>query len=104
MTECKETFNLYFYEADSDISNEVIPYWDATTYNLVDTISADHLYEGYQNEETKLNIAKRDIPLPKELRGVYLTFQDTGACVSLMSLKVYYTVCPSITIWTMRFS
>ncbi|VDI80552.1 Hypothetical predicted protein [Mytilus galloprovincialis] len=96
MTASKESFNLYFYEAESDIAVDVIPSWDATTYDLIDIITADHS-EGYQNEENKLNITKRDIPLPKELRGVYLAFQDTGTCVSLMSLKVYYTVCPNIT-------
>ncbi|XP_071153076.1 ephrin type-B receptor 1-B-like [Mytilus edulis] len=97
MTASKESFNLYIYEAESDIADDVIRSWDATTYDVIDTITADHSYEVYQNEENKLNIAKRDIPLPKELRGVYLAFQDTGTCVSLMSLKVYYTVCPNIT-------
>ncbi|XP_071178028.1 ephrin type-B receptor 2-like [Mytilus edulis] len=96
MTACKESFNLYFYEAESDIADDVIPSWDATTYDLVDTITADHSYTGYQKEENKLIIEKRDMPLPKGLRSVYLALQDTGVCVSLMSLKIYYTVCANI--------
>ncbi|XP_052082127.1 ephrin type-B receptor 1-B-like isoform X4 [Mytilus californianus] len=97
LTACKETFHLYYYEADSDIANELMPSWDATTYTKVDVIAADYLYEGKQGEEIKLNFDKQEIALNKGLGGVYLAFQDTGACVSLISIKVYYIKCPNIT-------
>lgn len=34
-----------------------------------------------------------ELPLRTDKKGVYLVFRDQGACVSLLSIKVYYTVC-----------
>lgn len=97
LQQCKETFHLYYYEADSDFANELMPSWDAMTYTIVDKIAADYLYEGTPGETIKLNFEKREVALNKGLRGIYLAFQDTGACVSLISVKVYYIKCPNIT-------
>ncbi|ESO91241.1 hypothetical protein LOTGIDRAFT_105485, partial [Lottia gigantea] len=95
LQQCKETFNLYYYEADMDIANEMRPTWDAQTYTLVDKVPARHLYE--QPTEIKINTETRRIALRPNLRGVYFAFQDEGACVTLISIKVFYVVCPNIT-------
>ena len=34
-----------------------------------------------------------DLPLSGNKKGVYIVFRDQGACVSLLSIKVYYTLC-----------
>ena len=34
-----------------------------------------------------------DLPLTTQKKGVYIVFRDQGACVSLLSIKVYYTLC-----------
>lgn len=97
LQQCKETFHLYYYQADSDFANEMMPSWDAMTYTKVDKIAADYLYEGGKGETIKLNLENREVALNKNLRGIYLAFQDTGACVSIISVKVYYIKCPNIT-------
>ncbi|XP_050411635.1 ephrin type-B receptor 1-B isoform X2 [Patella vulgata] len=95
LQQCKETFNLYYYEAGSDIANEMMPTWDATAYKLVDKVAADHLYEA--PTEIKINTETRRIALRPNLHGVYFAFQDEGACVTLISIKVYHVMCPNIT-------
>ncbi|KAJ8319751.1 hypothetical protein KUTeg_001338 [Tegillarca granosa] len=93
---CKETFKLYYYEADSDIANEMMPTWDGMTYQLIDIIAAKELYT--DASEIKLNTVKKEVPLARGLGGVYFAFQDTGACVALISIQVYYVLCENTTI------
>uniref|UniRef100_H2ZQR7 receptor protein-tyrosine kinase n=1 Tax=Ciona savignyi TaxID=51511 RepID=H2ZQR7_CIOSA len=85
---CKETFNLYYYETDRDEAT-LFPPWREGTYIKVDTIAADKRF-GPGSKET--NFETRDIgPLTK--RGIYLAIQDTGACMALMHVRVYYKYC-----------
>ncbi|XP_041355341.1 ephrin type-B receptor 3-like [Gigantopelta aegis] len=82
---CKETFNLYYYEADSDIAKQEVPSWDSTTYKLIDKISGDYIY----TSEIKINSETRQIDQRPELVGVYFAFQDEGACLTFYSIKIY---------------
>ncbi len=34
-----------------------------------------------------------DIDVALSSKGVYFAFRDQGACVSILSIKVYYTLC-----------
>lgn len=92
---CQETFNLYYFEADRDFANSEMPTWDATAYSLVDKIPAQHL--GESSNDLPLNNVTKFVSLRKGVRGIYFAFQDTGACVSLISIKVYYKMCPNVT-------
>uniref|UniRef100_H2ZQS0 receptor protein-tyrosine kinase n=1 Tax=Ciona savignyi TaxID=51511 RepID=H2ZQS0_CIOSA len=86
---CKETFNLYYYETDETKQPLLFPPWREGTYIKVDTIAADKRF-GPGSKET--NFETRDIgPLTK--RGIYLAIQDTGACMALMHVRVYYKYC-----------
>lgn len=96
LQQCKETFNLYYYEADSDFANDRVPTWDSPTYTLIDKVAADFLYENPQ--DFTINTESRAVPLRPGLRGVYFAFQDEGACVTLLSVRVYYVTCPEITL------
>ncbi|XP_021367912.1 ephrin type-B receptor 1-B-like isoform X3 [Mizuhopecten yessoensis] len=96
LQQCKETFNLFYYEADSDIANEMMPMWDEISYQSIDKIAADHLYD--DNSNLKINKEDREVPLNRGLGGVYFSFQDTGACVTLISIKIYYVMCPNVTL------
>nr|KAG5691375.1 hypothetical protein BaRGS_008107 [Batillaria attramentaria] len=96
LQQCKETFNMYYYEADSDFANERKPTWDASTYQLIDKVAADHLYENPTH--FTINTETRDVNLNPQIRGVYFAFQDEGACVTLTSIRVYYVTCPAITV------
>lgn len=92
---CRETFNLYAYEADWDSANNEMPTWDDFSYTLVDIIPAQQL--GDSASDLKINNVTKFVPLRKGLRGIYFAFQDTGACVSIVTVKVYYKKCPQTT-------
>ncbi|KAK2907971.1 hypothetical protein Q8A73_009044 [Channa argus] len=87
---CKETFNLFYYESDSDSATASSPFWMENPYVKVDTIAPD---ESFSMLETgRVNTKVRSFgPLSKA--GFYLAFQDLGACMSLISVRVFYKKC-----------
>ncbi|XP_043915975.1 ephrin type-B receptor 3 isoform X2 [Protopterus annectens] len=90
---CKETFNLFYYESDTDSATESTPFWMENPYIKVDTIAPDESFSTL--ESGRVNVKVRSFgPLSK--KGFYLAFQDLGACMSLISARVYFKKCPSI--------
>uniref|UniRef100_A0A3Q2E9G1 receptor protein-tyrosine kinase n=1 Tax=Cyprinodon variegatus TaxID=28743 RepID=A0A3Q2E9G1_CYPVA len=86
---CKETFNLYSSEADADVGTT----FHKVQFKKVTTIAPDertNKNEMHINTETKVveNLSQK---------GFYLAFQDIGACVALLSVRVYYKTCPATT-------
>ncbi|XP_028824455.1 ephrin type-A receptor 7-like isoform X5 [Denticeps clupeoides] len=90
---CKETFNLYYQETDAEVGRNI----RESQYVKIDTIAADESFtQGDLGErKMKLNTELRIIG-PLSRRGFYLAFQDVGACIALVSVKVYYKKCWSI--------
>ncbi|XP_058248869.1 ephrin type-A receptor 7 isoform X2 [Hemibagrus wyckioides] len=90
---CKETFNLYYQETDAEMGRNI----RESQYVKIDTIAADESFtQGDLGErKMKLNTEVRIIG-PLSRRGFYLAFQDVGACIALVSVKVYYKKCWSI--------
>ena len=43
------------------------------------------------------------MPLTKGSKGVYFAFQDQGACISVLAIKVYYITCPNVTVNSATF-
>ncbi|XP_026862688.2 ephrin type-B receptor 3 isoform X4 [Electrophorus electricus] len=87
---CKETFNLFYYEADSDSATATSPFWMENPYVKVDTIAPDESFS--MLESGRVNTKIRSFgPLSKA--GFYLAFQDLGACMSLISVRVFYKKC-----------
>ncbi|CAI5781857.1 ephrin type-A receptor 10 isoform X1 [Podarcis lilfordi] len=89
---CKETFNLYYAESDSSLGPNV----SEQKYAKIDTIAADESFtQGDLGErKMKLNVELREIGHLSK-RGFHLGFQDVGACVALVSVRVYYKKCLS---------
>ncbi|NXQ26545.1 EPHAA protein, partial [Alaudala cheleensis] len=87
---CKETFNLYYVESDSDLGRGV----RESKHTKIDTIAADESFtQGDLGErKMKLNTELREIGHLSK-RGFHLGFQDVGACVALVSVRVYYKKC-----------
>ena len=94
LQQCKESFRLLYYQAGSDFGNAMMPTWDQDTYSSIDVIAADQTFsvgsEGIINTET------RSVPVTKN--GVYFAFQEEGTCATLISVKVYYIICPQVTV------
>ncbi|XP_076451598.1 ephrin type-A receptor 4-like isoform X2 [Babylonia areolata] len=97
LQQCKETFNLYYYEANDDFANDKFPTWDTQTYTLIDKVAADYMWETTRDEIT-INTERRSVVLNPNIRGVYFAFQDEGSCVNLISVRVFYVTCPAITV------
>nr|XP_008171475.1 ephrin type-A receptor 5 isoform X17 [Chrysemys picta bellii] len=90
---CKETFNVYYFESDDADGRNV----KENQYIKIDTIAADESFTELDlgDRVMKLNTEVRDVgPLTK--KGFYLAFQDVGACIALVSVRVYYKKCPSV--------
>ncbi|CAH2318598.1 ephrin type-A receptor 8-like [Pelobates cultripes] len=90
---CKETFNLYYFESDRDLGTST----RESQFLKIDTIAADESFTSVDLgvRRLKLNTEVRDVgPLNK--RGFYLAFQDIGACIAIVSVRVYYKKCPSM--------
>lgn len=94
LQQCKESIQLYYYEAESDFANEMMPTWDTETYNHIDVVAADQTFTS--RDDVVVNTEVRSVNLNR--RGVYFALRDVGACISLMSFRVYYIMCPSVTL------
>ncbi|XP_038617998.1 ephrin type-B receptor 1 isoform X2 [Tachyglossus aculeatus] len=94
---CKETFNLYYYETDSVIATKKSAFWTEAPYLKVDTIAADESFSqvDFGGRLMKVNTEVRSFG-PLTRNGFYLAFQDYGACMSLLSVRVFFKKCPSI--------
>jgi len=107
---CKETFALLYKEMEAPIQQQQqldqqqqqqsagaglanASFAQSDSYTLVDAIAAD---EGRftSNTDVVINTEIRSIPVSK--RGVYFAFRDQGACLSLISIKIYHLHCPQM--------
>lgn len=89
---CKETFNLLYLETDDDQGS----HFREHQFSKIDTIAADESFTQMDlgDRILKLNTEVREVgPLTK--KGFYLAFQDVGACVALVSVRVYFKKCPN---------
>lgn len=89
---CKESFKLMFFESDGDVANATYPSWDDDAYRSVDIIAADRLFTDIDN--ATINDITRSVAPAKN--GVYFAFYDQGACMTLLSVRIYYVVCPDL--------
>eukprot|EP00064_Thunnus_orientalis_P006920 superscaffoldBa00000744_g6939 len=94
---CKETFNLYYYESDSDTATRNSPAWMENPWIKVDTIAADESFSQVDlgGRVMKINTEIRSFG-PVSRNGFYLAFQDYGGCMSLIAVRVFYRKCPRI--------
>ncbi|XP_041940028.1 ephrin type-A receptor 6-like isoform X2 [Alosa sapidissima] len=88
---CKETFNLFYMESDEAHGIK----FKSSQYTKIDTIAADESFTQMDlgDRILKLNTEVREVG-PITRKGFYLAFQDIGACIALVSVRVYYKKCP----------
>uniref|UniRef100_A0A8C9VQD8 receptor protein-tyrosine kinase n=1 Tax=Scleropages formosus TaxID=113540 RepID=A0A8C9VQD8_SCLFO len=91
---CKETFNLFYYQADTDEATATYPPWMENPYVKVDTVAADFLLR--KGGERKFNVKILRLGTLNK-RGFYLAFQAQGACMALLSVRVFFKKCPALT-------
>ena len=101
---CKETFQMLYAESDGMASTN----FSESSYKYLKTIAPN---SDVQNGASPQSLASSttssttsstsspifktevDLALRSNKKGVYLVFRDQGACVSLLSIRVYYTLC-----------
>ncbi|NWJ08118.1 EPHA2 protein, partial [Crypturellus undulatus] len=90
---CKETFNLYYAESDVDYGTN----FQKRLFKKIDTIAPDEITarDDFAARSVRLNTEVRSVG-PLSRKGFYLAFQDLGACVALLSVRVYYKKCPAV--------
>lgn len=81
---CKETFNLFTSESDADVGTT----FRKGQFKKVATIAPDEI----SKNELRINTDTRVVE-NLSLKGFYLAFQDIGACIALLSVRVYYKTC-----------
>uniref|UniRef100_H2YTV7 Eph LBD domain-containing protein n=1 Tax=Ciona savignyi TaxID=51511 RepID=H2YTV7_CIOSA len=86
-SQCKETFNIFYYEVDSDVATTTFPPWREQPYVKIDTVAA--------NSINQVNSKSFSFG-PIHRKGIYLAVQDQGACMSLISIRLYYFYCHKI--------
>uniref|UniRef100_A0AAR2JN67 receptor protein-tyrosine kinase n=1 Tax=Pygocentrus nattereri TaxID=42514 RepID=A0AAR2JN67_PYGNA len=90
---CRETFGLYLSETDMDVGTS----FRKGQFRKIATVAPDEVTanRGSGRASVRENVETKVIgPLSK--RGFYLAFQDMGACVALLGVRVFYTTCPAI--------
>ncbi|XP_023284361.1 ephrin type-B receptor 4-like, partial [Seriola lalandi dorsalis] len=90
---CKETFNLYYYQSDSDEATPTHPVWMENPYTKVATVAADHLLRRGGERRSNIKLLRLE---PLRGAGLYLAFQSQGACMALLSVRVFYRKCPPL--------
>ncbi|XP_077424006.1 ephrin type-A receptor 2 isoform X2 [Vanacampus margaritifer] len=84
---CKETFNLFTSESDVDVGTT----FRKGQFKKVTTVAPDEITS---KNELRINTETRVVENLSR-KGFYLAFQDIGACVALLSVRVYYKTCPA---------
>ncbi|XP_055454314.1 ephrin type-B receptor 6 isoform X3 [Psammomys obesus] len=106
---CRETFTLYYRQAEEPDSPDSISAWHLKRWTKVDTIAADESFPASSSSSSwavgphrtgqrvglQLNVKERSFG-PLTQRGFYVAFQDTGACLALVAVKLFSYTCPSV--------
>ncbi|XP_058929445.1 ephrin type-B receptor 6 isoform X4 [Kogia breviceps] len=103
---CRETFTLYYRQAEEPDRSDSISPWHLKRWTKVDTIAADESFPASsawavgprgagQRAGLQLNVKERSFG-PLTQRGFYVAFQDTGACLALVAVKLFSYACPSV--------
>ncbi|KAM9324562.1 ephrin type-B receptor 5-like [Gastrophryne carolinensis] len=93
---CRETFTLYYRQADAAMEFEQWE-WSEEAWIKVDTIGAGKSFSrdpGKGGQGPRLDERSLDFG-PISRNGFYLAFVDSGACLSLAGVKVYFHKCPA---------
>ena len=104
---CKETFQLLYTEADE---SERAPDFAESNYQYLKTIAPSSVSKQQTSNSLQYSSsasttlssslsssifrAEIELTLRTKKHGVYLVFRDQGACVSILSIKILYTLCP----------
>ncbi|XP_027697115.1 ephrin type-A receptor 1 [Vombatus ursinus] len=87
---CKETFNLFYMESDHDVGIQL----RRPLFQKVTTVAADQSFtiRDLATGAVRLNVEHCQLGRLTR-RGLYLAFHNPGACVALVTVRVFYQRC-----------
>uniref|UniRef100_A0A914ZNN2 receptor protein-tyrosine kinase n=1 Tax=Parascaris univalens TaxID=6257 RepID=A0A914ZNN2_PARUN len=90
---CKETFRLYAMQVSgTEVSNT----WNETSWDFIGRIAADTgRHSKHESSAAAVNQEIRSYTVTKD--AAYFAFRDSGACISILNVKIFYEVCPEAT-------
>lgn len=122
---CREAFSLYLHETDINLEqnitltrkrtqkNNLIADSAFSDFQLIETIAAQKRFRPELAAENPLFLESQDsemsttqsemtkktfeVPLYNNKQGFYIALHDTGACLSIDYIKIYYKYCPEKT-------
>ncbi|XP_071945665.1 ephrin type-B receptor 1-B-like isoform X2 [Antedon mediterranea] len=97
---CRETFDLYYIEANYDYATATTPSWQSPPYTKIRRIAADGRFS-MENQDVRNKVTEHFGPVTQN--GFYLAFQDQGACMAILRVRIYYVTCPSVIAGLARF-
>ncbi|XP_020853713.1 ephrin type-B receptor 6 isoform X3 [Phascolarctos cinereus] len=99
---CRETFTLYYRQAEEPDDPSHASAWHLGPWIKVDTIAADESFPASASSSSwaggaglQLNVKERSFG-PLTQQGFYVAFQDTGACLALVVVKIFAYSCPAV--------
>ncbi|XP_064900254.1 ephrin type-B receptor 4-like [Columba livia] len=102
-------FTVFLHESDGDTATPLSPPWLENPYVKVDTVAAEHLAAPGSRSRSRARspagqINRKTLRLgPLSRAGFYLAFQDLGACLALLSVRLSFRRCPAVTRALARF-
>ena len=89
---CSDTFAVYYYQADADIANSTFPNWSESSYNKIDTLTADRNLD--EEKRGKFSITTKVLKaFSIKSKGFYIAINNQGACLSVQKVRVFYNFC-----------
>ncbi|XP_061493682.1 ephrin type-A receptor 1 isoform X2 [Rhineura floridana] len=90
---CKETFNLYYMESEQDVGIQ----FHRPLFTKINTVAGDRSFTARDIASGAMQLNTEVSHIEKlQRRGFYLAFQNSGACIALVSVRVYYKTCSDI--------
>uniref|UniRef100_A0A672G3N6 Eph LBD domain-containing protein n=1 Tax=Salarias fasciatus TaxID=181472 RepID=A0A672G3N6_SALFA len=94
---CKETFTVFYYEAERDEATPTRPAWMENPYTKLSTVAAEHLRQRGGERRSNLKLLRLEARRGAGPgAGLYLAFQSQGACMALLAVRVFYRKCPPL--------
>jgi hypothetical protein len=87
---CKETFQILYTESNND--TQPAPVFNERNYKFLKTIAPSA--QVISSASSSL-ILRTEVDVSISSKGAYFVFRDQGACVSILSIKVFYRLCSS---------
>uniref|UniRef100_A0A914HVK6 receptor protein-tyrosine kinase n=1 Tax=Globodera rostochiensis TaxID=31243 RepID=A0A914HVK6_GLORO len=94
---CKETLKLYAVQLEKDETLPTLHWHNETKWDYVDTLVSHSTDTGMPSPTDAEKTYTQTSSYTVTRHSVHFALRNTGACSSILSVKIYYNVCPEQT-------